>query len=165
MDRVPPSPLAPVLAEQLAGRRIEEADVVVVPLHGDHAPEPARRRGVVGAGDLDAAVQVHGAGPVLVVAKGLQGQGPQVWPLLEETKPGHGGVLPAAKVSPEIAAARGVPVGVDCVSPARHSAFSTPRELAQFIGRLRDECLMGPRHSGRWRRIAEDVARLLAPLL
>src|SRR5438067_13389051 len=32
-------------------------------------------------------------------------------------KPGHGGVLPAAKVSPEIAAARGVPMGVDCISP------------------------------------------------
>src|ERR1017187_8395849 len=41
-------------------------------------------------------------------------------------KPGHGVVLPAAKVSPEIAAARGVPVGVDCISPSRHSAFSTP---------------------------------------
>jgi glutamate synthase domain-containing protein 2 len=53
-------------------------------------------------------------------------------------KPGHGGVLPAAKVSPEIAAARGVPVGVDCVSPARHSAFSTPLEMVRFIARLRE---------------------------
>ncbi|MBK6869040.1 MAG: FMN-binding glutamate synthase family protein [Burkholderiales bacterium] len=53
-------------------------------------------------------------------------------------KPGHGGVLPGAKVTAEIAAARGVPVGVDCVSPSAHSAFSTPVELMHFIARLRD---------------------------
>ena len=52
-------------------------------------------------------------------------------------KPGHGGVLPAAKVNEEIAEARGVPVGKDCVSPAHHSAFSTPRELMAFIEKLR----------------------------
>ena len=57
--------------------------------------------------------------------------------LSQGAKPGHGGVLPGVKVSPEIAAARGVPVGVDCVSPARHSAFSTPIELLQFVERLR----------------------------
>src|SRR5215467_16012047 len=53
-------------------------------------------------------------------------------------KPGHGGMLPGAKVTPEIAAARGVPVGVDCISPARHSVFSTPIEMMEFIGRLRE---------------------------
>jgi len=57
--------------------------------------------------------------------------------LSQGAKPGHGGVLPGAKVSPEIAAARGVPVGQDCNSPSRHSAFSTPIELMQFIDRLR----------------------------
>ena len=57
--------------------------------------------------------------------------------LSQGAKPGHGGVLPAAKVSAEIAAARGVPMGVDCVSPAAHSAFSTPLELLGFIDRLR----------------------------
>jgi glutamate synthase domain-containing protein 2 len=57
--------------------------------------------------------------------------------LSQGAKPGHGGVLPAAKVTPEIAAARGVPMGVDCVSPARHSAFSTPLEMLQFIQKLR----------------------------
>jgi glutamate synthase domain-containing protein 2 len=57
--------------------------------------------------------------------------------LSQGAKPGHGGVLPASKVSDEIAAARGVPVGVDCISPARHSAFSTPVEMMQFIARLR----------------------------
>ncbi|GIX36346.1 MAG: membrane protein [Lysobacteraceae bacterium] len=58
--------------------------------------------------------------------------------LSQGAKPGHGGVLPAAKVSPEIAAARGVPVGEDCISPAAHSAFGTPRELLAFLSRLRE---------------------------
>jgi glutamate synthase domain-containing protein 2 len=58
--------------------------------------------------------------------------------LSQGAKPGQGGILPAAKVTPEIAAARGVPVGVDCLSPARHSAFSTPRGLLQFVARLRE---------------------------
>ncbi|MFI7483165.1 FMN-binding glutamate synthase family protein [Kocuria sp. M1R5S2] len=58
--------------------------------------------------------------------------------LSQGAKPGLGGVLPGAKVSPEIARARGVPEGVDCISPASHSAFTTPRELMRFIGRLRE---------------------------
>jgi glutamate synthase domain-containing protein 2 len=58
--------------------------------------------------------------------------------LSQGAKPGHGGMLPGAKVTPEIAAARGVPVGVDCISPARHSAFNTPIEMMQFLGRLRE---------------------------
>jgi len=58
--------------------------------------------------------------------------------LSQGAKPGHGGILPGAKVTPEIAAARGVPVGVDCNSPAHHSAFSTPIELMHFIVRLRE---------------------------
>ena len=57
--------------------------------------------------------------------------------LSQGAKPGHGGVLPGPKVTPEIAAARGVPVGVDCVSPARHAAFDTPLQMLQFIDRLR----------------------------
>ncbi len=57
--------------------------------------------------------------------------------LSQGAKPGHGGVLPGPKVTPEIAEARGVPVGQDCVSPARHGAFSTPIEMVQFIERLR----------------------------
>src|SRR6516162_844142 len=57
--------------------------------------------------------------------------------LSQGAKPGHGGVLPAAKVSAEIAAARGVPVGVDCISPSHHSAFSTPIEMMQFIAMMR----------------------------
>ena len=58
--------------------------------------------------------------------------------LSQGAKPGHGGVLPAAKVSAEIAATRGVPVGVECVSPASHSAFSTPIGLLEFVARLRE---------------------------
>jgi glutamate synthase domain-containing protein 2 len=58
--------------------------------------------------------------------------------LSQGAKPGHGGVLPGPKVSAEIAAARGVPQGVDCVSPASHPAFSTPLGLVQFIKQLRD---------------------------
>ena len=58
--------------------------------------------------------------------------------LSQGAKPGHGGVLPASKVSPEIAATRGVPEGKDCISPAFHTAFSTPRELLEFIARLKE---------------------------
>jgi glutamate synthase domain-containing protein 2 len=57
--------------------------------------------------------------------------------LSQGAKPGHGGVLPGPKVTPEIAEARGVPVGIDCVSPAAHSAFKTPMELIDFIVQLR----------------------------
>jgi glutamate synthase domain-containing protein 2 len=57
--------------------------------------------------------------------------------LSQGAKPGQGGVLPGAKVTIEIAAARGVPAGVDCVSPASHSAFSTPVGMLNFIERLR----------------------------
>ena len=57
--------------------------------------------------------------------------------LSQGAKPGHGGVLPGPKVTAEIAEARGVPVGTDCVSPASHSAFSTPIEMLEFIERLR----------------------------
>ena len=57
--------------------------------------------------------------------------------LSQGAKPGHGGVLPAAKVSAEIAATRGVPMGQDCVSPARHSEFDSPIGLLEFVARLR----------------------------
>jgi glutamate synthase domain-containing protein 2 len=57
--------------------------------------------------------------------------------LSQGAKPGHGGILPAEKVSAEIAATRGVPMGRDCLSPARHSAFSTPLGLMAFIDQLR----------------------------
>jgi glutamate synthase domain-containing protein 2 len=52
-------------------------------------------------------------------------------------KPGHGGVLPAAKVSEEISRIRGVAMDEDCISPAYHKAFSTPLEMMAFIGEMR----------------------------
>ena len=57
--------------------------------------------------------------------------------LSQGAKPGHGGVLPGPKVTAEIAEARGVQIGEDCVSPAAHSSFSTPLELMQFVQTLR----------------------------
>ena len=58
--------------------------------------------------------------------------------LSQGAKPGHGGILPGHKVTPEIAAARRIPAGRECVSPPFHRAFSTPLELCGFIGRLRE---------------------------
>jgi glutamate synthase domain-containing protein 2 len=58
--------------------------------------------------------------------------------LSQGAKPGHGGILPAAKVTPEISAARGVPTGVDCVSPSAHTAFATPLAMMDFIATLRE---------------------------
>lgn len=58
--------------------------------------------------------------------------------LSQGAKPGIGGVLPGAKVTSQIAEVRGVPEGQKCVSPASHSAFSTPVELIEFIARLRE---------------------------
>ncbi|OSQ45379.1 FMN-binding glutamate synthase family protein [Thalassospira sp. MCCC 1A01428] len=58
--------------------------------------------------------------------------------LSQGAKPGHGGMLPAAKITEEISEARGIPMGIDCVSPAGHSTFSTPVGLMEFIGKLRD---------------------------
>lgn len=53
-------------------------------------------------------------------------------------KPSHGAILPGVKVTEEIAEARGVPPGTDCLSPASHSTFSTPIELLEFVQQIRD---------------------------
>ena len=58
--------------------------------------------------------------------------------LSQGAKPGHGGLLPGAKVTEEIAKTRDVPQGEDCLSPPGHSAFSTPREMLEFAARMRD---------------------------
>nr|BFD44143.1 FMN-binding glutamate synthase family protein [Pseudomonas sp. FFPRI_1] len=71
-----------------------------------------------------------------------QAQSPQVRmieiKLSQGAKPGHGGILPKHKVTAEIASTRGVSMDQDCVSPARHSEFSTPLELLRFVARLRE---------------------------
>ncbi|MEZ4359150.1 MAG: FMN-binding glutamate synthase family protein [Kofleriaceae bacterium] len=58
--------------------------------------------------------------------------------LSQGAKPGLGGVLPAAKVSPEIAKIRGIPLATDCISPASHRAFSDVSSMLDFIERLAD---------------------------
>lgn len=71
-----------------------------------------------------------------------QAQDPQVKmieiKLSQGAKPGHGGVLPKAKISQEIARTRGVGRDRDCVSPANHSEFATPLEFTAFVKRLRE---------------------------
>ncbi len=59
--------------------------------------------------------------------------------LSQGAKPGLGGVLPGAKVTPEIAAIRGIPVGETCVSPSRHSAFSDVDSMLDFVELLAEE--------------------------
>ncbi len=58
--------------------------------------------------------------------------------LSQGAKPGHGGILPAQKLTPEIVEIRGVEPGRDVVSPAAHSAFSTPLGLLEFVQQLRE---------------------------
>jgi len=58
--------------------------------------------------------------------------------LSQGAKPGHGGILPAIKLTPEIAEIRHVPMGEDVVSPPAHTTFSTPVGLLQFVARLRE---------------------------
>lgn len=59
--------------------------------------------------------------------------------LSQGAKPGRGGVLPAAKVTPEISKIRGIPVGKDCLSPASHREFSNADELLDFVERIAQE--------------------------
>jgi glutamate synthase domain-containing protein 2 len=58
--------------------------------------------------------------------------------LSQGAKPGHGGILPGAKVTEEIAEARLVEVGKTVFSPTAHTSFSTPLEMVAFVTRLRE---------------------------
>ncbi len=58
--------------------------------------------------------------------------------LSQGAKPSHGGILPAAKLTEEIAKIRKAPMGFDVISPGKHSAFSNPIEMMQFIQKLKD---------------------------
>ncbi len=64
--------------------------------------------------------------------------------LSQGAKPGHGGILPARKVTLEISQIRHVPMNQDVISPPTHAAFSTPRELCDFIAKLRELSLGKP---------------------
>ena len=57
--------------------------------------------------------------------------------LSQGAKPGHGGMLLAPKVTEEIAQTRGIEVGKDCISPAKHKEFSSPLQLLKFVEKLR----------------------------
>ncbi len=58
--------------------------------------------------------------------------------LSQGAKPGHGGILPAVKLTQEIADIRHVPMGEDVISPPAHTAFSTPLGLLEFVQKLRE---------------------------
>ncbi|MEZ4447985.1 MAG: FMN-binding glutamate synthase family protein [Nannocystaceae bacterium] len=58
--------------------------------------------------------------------------------LSQGAKPGLGGVLPAAKITPEIARIRLIPLGQDCISPSAHTAFHDVSSLLDFIERIAD---------------------------
>lgn len=83
--------------------------------------------------------------------------------LSQGAKPGLGGVLPAAKVTPEIAAIRGIPEGEDCISPSRHSAFHDVDSLLDFVELLATETGLpvgiksAVGHQDFWRELAEAM--------
>ncbi len=84
--------------------------------------------------------------------------------LSQGAKPGLGGLLPAVKVTPEIAAIRGVPAGRDCVSPPTHSAFSDADGLIEFVETIAQSTGLpvgiksAVGESGFWRTLAERMA-------
>jgi len=83
--------------------------------------------------------------------------------LSQGAKPGLGGLLPAAKITPEIARIRGIPLGKDCVSPSNHTAFSDVSSMLDFIERLADATgfPVGIKSAvgdlGFWRQLAEQI--------
>ncbi|MBC8350653.1 MAG: FMN-binding glutamate synthase family protein [Planctomycetes bacterium] len=58
--------------------------------------------------------------------------------LSQGAKPGLGGMLPAAKITAEIAEVRGIPMGKDCISPSSHCEFSDVDSMLDFVERLAD---------------------------
>lgn len=57
--------------------------------------------------------------------------------LSQGAKPGKGGILPAAKVTEEIATIRGIPPGHDSISPNRHPEINSVEDLLDVIGHIR----------------------------
>jgi len=84
--------------------------------------------------------------------------------LSQGAKPGLGGVLPAAKVSAEIAETRGVPQGVDCISPSRHAEFSDADSLLDWVELLAAETGLpvGIKSAVGDMQFWHDLARLMA---
>lgn len=84
--------------------------------------------------------------------------------LSQGAKPGLGGLLPAAKVTPEIAAIRGVEAGHDCVSPPGHSAFGSADELLDFVEAIADATGLpvGIKSAVGEQELWDELARLMA---
>jgi len=84
--------------------------------------------------------------------------------LSQGAKPGLGGLLPGVKVTPEIAAMRGIPEGVDCWSPTRHTAFHGPDSLLDFVELLATESGLpvGIKSAVGQLDLFRDVASLMA---
>ena len=107
----------------------------VSPYHQEHGGDLIWE---LGSGYFGARTPDGGFSPERFAATALNPQIKMIEVKLSQgAKPGHGGVLPGAKVTAEIAQIRGVQQGVDCVSPAAHSAFHTPIEMMLFLGELR----------------------------
>ncbi|MGE0869432.1 MAG: FMN-binding glutamate synthase family protein [Kofleriaceae bacterium] len=83
--------------------------------------------------------------------------------LSQGAKPGLGGVLPSAKITEEISRIRGIPMGVDCISPASHTAFRDVSSMLDFIERIADETGLpvGIKSAvgdlGFWRELARQI--------
>ncbi|MCA9247602.1 MAG: FMN-binding glutamate synthase family protein, partial [Planctomycetales bacterium] len=84
--------------------------------------------------------------------------------LSQGAKPGVGGMLPGAKVTAEIAATRGIPVGRDCASPSVHREFSNADELLDFVESIASETGLpvGIKSAIGEIRFWRDLARLMA---
>ena len=83
--------------------------------------------------------------------------------LSQGAKPGLGGMLPAAKITPEISRIRGIPMGKDCASPSAHSAFHDADSLLDFVELLADESGLpvGIKSAVGESQVWADLARLM----
>ncbi|MFT4557224.1 MAG: FMN-binding glutamate synthase family protein [Planctomycetales bacterium] len=83
--------------------------------------------------------------------------------LSQGAKPGLGGMLPAAKITPEISKIRGIPMGQDCASPSTHSAFHDADSLLDFVEMLADESGLpvGIKSAVGESQVWKDLARLM----
>ena len=83
--------------------------------------------------------------------------------LSQGAKPGLGGMLPAAKITPEISRIRGIPMGKDCASPSTHSAFHDADSLLDFVEMLADESGLpvGIKSAVGESQVWNDLARLM----
>ncbi|WP_051218085.1 FMN-binding glutamate synthase family protein [Nocardioides insulae] len=124
------------LGAQQGGFAHDTGEGGISPYHQEHGGDLIWELGTgyfgarTSAGDFDPDEFADKAGQDQVKAVSLK--------LSQGAKPGIGGVLPAAKVTEEIARIRDVPVGEKCVSPPAHRAFGTPVELVGFLARMRD---------------------------